>query len=161
MGDYKERLRIFDGALAKQKIDLGELQRLSRTGIPEGNGRRAEIWRILLNYLPLDRSSWEEYLGKQRKIYNQFLDEMILVSQSEQASSEAVPDHPLNPNPTSQWQSFFKDNEVLSQIDKDVRRLCPDISFFSQPTHSPNLKVRARTASESENHTNSFGYSGC
>ena len=32
-----------------------------------------------------------------------------------------VEDHPLNPNPESQWGSFFKDNEVLAQIDKDVR----------------------------------------
>lgn len=30
-------------------------------------------------------------------------------------------DHPLNSNPDSQWQTFFKDNEVLLQIDKDVR----------------------------------------
>ena len=44
-------------------------------------------------------------------------------------------DHPLNPNPESHWQSFFRDNEVLLQIDKDVRRLCPDISFFSQVPH--------------------------
>ena len=50
-------------------------------------------------------------------------------------------DHPLNPNPDSQWQSFFKDNEVLLQIDKDVRRLCPDISFFSQPCEFPNEKI--------------------
>lgn len=30
-------------------------------------------------------------------------------------------DHPLSSNPDSQWQAFFKDNEVLLQIDKDVR----------------------------------------
>ena len=47
----------------------------------------------------------------------------------------------MNPNPDSQWQSFFKDNEVLLQIDKDVRRLCPDISFFSQATDFPNKKI--------------------
>lgn len=28
---------------------------------------------------------------------------------------------PLNPNPDSKWMTFFKDNEVLLQIDKDVR----------------------------------------
>lgn len=41
-------------------------------------------------------------------------------------------DHPLSDGPDSAWQTFFKDNEVLLQIDKDVRRLCPDISFFQQ-----------------------------
>ena len=78
-------------------------------------------------------------------------------------------DHPLNPNPSSNWQTFFKycdfhirificmiftfllswyewqvwtlfhhslsrDNDVLLQIDKDVRRLCPDLTFFQQVT---------------------------
>ena len=28
---------------------------------------------------------------------------------------------PLNPNPDSRWNNYFKDNEVLLQIDKDVR----------------------------------------
>lgn len=41
-------------------------------------------------------------------------------------------DHPLSDGPDSSWRTFFKDNEVLLQIDKDVRRLCPDISFFQQ-----------------------------
>lgn len=31
-------------------------------------------------------------------------------------------DHPLSINPDSQWSTFFRDNEVLLQIDKDVRR---------------------------------------
>lgn len=30
-------------------------------------------------------------------------------------------DHPLSVSPESLWQTFFKDNEVLLQIDKDVR----------------------------------------
>ena len=50
-------------------------------------------------------------------------------------------DHPLSINPDSRWQTFFKDNEVLLQIDKDVRRLCPDISFFQQPTEFPCSQV--------------------
>jgi len=32
-------------------------------------------------------------------------------------------DHPLNLNPDSKWQTYFKDNEVLLQIDKDVRQV--------------------------------------
>ena len=30
-------------------------------------------------------------------------------------------DHPLSCNPESLWSTYFKDNEVLLQIDKDVR----------------------------------------
>lgn len=46
-------------------------------------------------------------------------------------------DHPLSDGPDSAWSTFFKDNEFLLQIDKDVRRLCPDISFFQQATEFP------------------------
>ena len=49
-------------------------------------------------------------------------------------------DHPLSNNPESEWQSFFKENEILLQIDKDVRRLCPDIGFFQQPTEFSPLR---------------------
>ena len=114
-------------------------------GVPEGQGRRATAWRILLNYLPESQQSWPDYLNKQRKLYNQFLGkynfesftiplrdffcivitkilwlptlicfaEEIIIQPLEKAAEE---DHPLNPNPNSQWQSFFKDNEVLLQV---------------------------------------------
>ena len=35
----------------------------------------------------------------------------------------------------------LQDNDVLLQIDKDVRRLCPDLTFFQQATPYPNLVV--------------------
>lgn len=47
-------------------------------------------------------------------------------------ATKVIHDHPLCDGPESAWSTFFKDNEVLLQIDKDVRRLCPDISFFQQ-----------------------------
>lgn len=50
-------------------------------------------------------------------------------------------DHPLNISPDSMWSTYFKDNEVLLQIDKDVRRLCPDISFFQSATEFPCEEV--------------------
>jgi hypothetical protein len=47
-------------------------------------------------------------------------------------------DHPLSDNVDSTWSTFFKDNETfLLQIDRDVRRLLPDISFFQMPTAHP------------------------
>lgn len=53
-------------------------------------------------------------------------------------SNESITtDHPLSDGPESAWSTFFKDNEFLLQIDKDVRRLCPDISFFQQATDYP------------------------
>ncbi|XP_059093777.1 TBC1 domain family member 13-like isoform X1 [Tigriopus californicus] len=134
---YKQRVQEFDDLLNSTCVDREKLKKFAFEGIPEGAGRRSLSWRILLNYLPEERSTWNGVLTQQRKLYQQFLDEMILVSHSE----KIVEDHPLNPNPESHWQSFFKDNEVLLQIDKDVRRLCPDISFFSQGSTHPNVSV--------------------
>ncbi|KAF2346521.1 Rab-GTPase-TBC domain [Trinorchestia longiramus] len=56
---------------------------------------------------------------------------------SSSSSNSLCSDHPLNLSPDSQWGSFFKDNEVLGQIDKDVRRLCPDMCFFQRLTPHP------------------------
>jgi hypothetical protein len=62
-------------------------------------------------------------------------------------------DHPLNPNPESNWTSFFKDNEVLLQIDKDVRRLCPEMSFFQGATEFPcKLMVSSGSSVERLHH---------
>lgn len=67
---------------------------------------------------------------------------MIVIPGAKKGDSyDVLNDHPLSINPDSQWQAFFKDNEVLLQIDKDVRRLCPDISFFQQPTEFPCSKI--------------------
>jgi len=134
---YKARIKEFDDAIQEENLDILQIRKLCFAGVPEGQGRRAMAWRILLNYLPESRKSWPDYLNKQRTLYNQFLEE-IIIQPLEKAANE---DHPLNPNPNSQWQSFFKDNEVLLQVDKDVRRLYPEISFFSQPTEHPNERV--------------------
>jgi len=52
-------------------------------------------------------------------------EEMIVMPGETQIDGRRVDvtfaDHPLNLNPDSQWQTFFRDNEVLLQIDKDVR----------------------------------------
>ena len=130
-------METFDSALAEEVIDMQSLKQLCFGGVPEGKGRRALSWRLLLNYLPPPRKQWNEVLHQQRELYKTLTEEIVL--QPIQQEREA--DHPLNPNPDSQWQSFFKDNEVLLQIDKDVRRLCPDISFFSQATQYPNEAI--------------------
>lgn len=57
------------------------------------------------------------------------------------ADNSMTSDHPLSDGPESAWSTFFKDNEFLLQIDKDVRRLCPDISFFQQVGY---MKINSR-----------------
>jgi len=136
---HQARVKEFDNGLAGPVLDLQYIQQQCFNGIPEGGGRRSFAWRVLLNYLPLQKSLWPDFLSQKRNLYKQLVDEIILATPD--SNSPVIEDHPLNPNPASHWQSFFKDNEVLLQIDKDVRRLCPDISFFSQATNFPNLLV--------------------
>jgi len=85
-------------------------------GVPEGGGRRPLSWRLLLNYLPCKRSVWPNFLSDQRRLYAQFVDEMVLNGGGGDGDGLAAADHPLNPDPDSKWQGFFKDNEVLLQV---------------------------------------------
>lgn len=116
-------------------IDVVQLKQLVFHGLPGDTQYRGLVWRLLLNYLPPDKlSSWDEYLEKKRTNYKRFVDDLLL-------RQVANNDHPLNLEPDSKWQVFFKDNDVLLQIDKDVRRLCPEISFFQHKTQYPNSDV--------------------
>ncbi|XP_050315879.1 TBC1 domain family member 13 isoform X1 [Anthonomus grandis grandis] len=133
---YKARLKEFDLILQQERIDITTLKKLSFYGIPES--KRPLCWRVLLNYLPLETDIWDSVLAEKRKLYKQYIDELIVMpGENETNGDVTMGDHPLSINPDGQWSTFFKDNEVLLQIDKDVRRLCPDISFFQQPTEYP------------------------
>ncbi|XP_030750418.1 TBC1 domain family member 13 [Sitophilus oryzae] len=135
---YKARLKEFDSVLSQNVINITILKSLTFHGIPDDQGKRALCWKLLLNYLPLEREKWTDFLEEKRKLYKQFIDEMIVMPGENEANGDVTfGDHPLSINPDSQWSTYFKDNEVLLQIDKDVRRLCPDISFFQQPTDFP------------------------
>ncbi|KAK9886778.1 hypothetical protein WA026_018431 [Henosepilachna vigintioctopunctata] len=139
---YRARLREFDNILSQEDVDLKKLKAIAFHGIPDDQGLRSLCWRLLLNYLPLEKSSWNLCLAEKRNLYKQLIDELIVMPGSNESNGDVTcDDHPLNLNPDSQWQAFFKDNEVLLQIDKDVRRLCPDISFFQQPTDFPCIKI--------------------
>uniref|UniRef100_A0A669EAU1 TBC1 domain family member 13 n=1 Tax=Oreochromis niloticus TaxID=8128 RepID=A0A669EAU1_ORENI len=138
-----EKIQEFKVALAEEKINLKTLRELCFNGIPFEGGIRALCWKILLNYLPVDQTQWESFLKKQREVYSQFLKEMIIQPGIAKANlglsreDVTMEDHPLNPNPDSRWNTYFKDNEILLQIDKDVRRLYPDMAFFQRPTEYP------------------------
>ncbi|XP_071377289.1 TBC1 domain family member 13 isoform X3 [Centroberyx affinis] len=140
---HKHKMSKFKVALSEESIDLKALRELCFSGIPFEGGIRALCWKILLNYLPLDQTLWDSFLKKQREVYSQFLKEMIIQPGIAKANlglsreDVTMEDHPLNPNPDSRWNTYFKDNEVLLQIDKDVRRLYPDMAFFQRPTEYP------------------------
>uniref|UniRef100_A0A915PJG2 E3 ubiquitin-protein ligase n=1 Tax=Setaria digitata TaxID=48799 RepID=A0A915PJG2_9BILA len=129
-----ERVLLLENA----EIDLGDLRLCCSFGVPDS--LRPLCWRLLLGYLPMERQQWPAYLLKQREIYNSLVEDVIVRpgQSSLTTSQESADDHPLNLNPDSEWNNYFKDNEVLAQIDKDVRRLCPEIDFFQRITSYPH-----------------------
>lgn len=106
------------------------------SGIPDCKKFRPVCWKLLLNYLDPNKKSWEKHLARQRENYKQLVKDIVTVPGS--TNGDHSMDHPLSEGPESSWSTFFKDNETfLLQIDKDARRLCPDISFFQEPTKYP------------------------
>ncbi|XP_054249256.1 TBC1 domain family member 13 isoform X2 [Indicator indicator] len=144
---HQSRIADFQEVLGEPTVALAKLRELCFSGIPFDGGLRCLCWKILLNYLPLEKALWSSLLKKQRDLYSQFLKEMIIQPGIAKANlgvsreDVTLEDHPLNPSPDSRWNNYFKDNEVLLQIDKDVRRLYPDMAFFQRPTDYPCLLV--------------------
>uniref|UniRef100_A0A1A9X358 TBC1 domain family member 13 n=1 Tax=Glossina brevipalpis TaxID=37001 RepID=A0A1A9X358_9MUSC len=142
MSVFKARVKEFEDALGENEIDLQQLRQLCFNGIPDVKSLRPHCWKLLLGYLSANRESWTETLIKKRALYRQFIEELVVPPGLKEnhkldAINGCLNDHPLSEGADSAWNTFFNDNEFLLQIDKDVRRLCPDISFFQQPTEYP------------------------
>eukprot|EP00878_Enallax_costatus_P018401 GHUV01019370.1.p1 GENE.GHUV01019370.1~~GHUV01019370.1.p1 ORF type:complete len:374 (+),score=126.28 GHUV01019370.1:171-1292(+) len=56
------------------------------------------------------------------------------LSGNAQLKADVPEDHPLSLQSTSTWHTYFKDNEIMEQIDRDVMRTHPDMHFFSGDT---------------------------
>lgn len=89
-------------------------------------------------------------MKRQRTQYQHFCEELIIDpkkdSKNEQeATPELQPkdvtneDHPLCLDHSSKWNVYFKDNEVMEQIVRDVMRTHPDMHFFSSDTPEAEL----------------------
>ncbi|UJR36426.1 hypothetical protein I4U23_029149 [Adineta vaga] len=142
----KNRIEQFETLFKSDNIDLKKLKTLAFNGCPADNGIRSLTWKILLNYLVLDRTKWTTHLSKQRELYRGYIRETIIKPGLESSCQTAVVDHPLNSAPNSSWAAYFKENEVLLQIDKDCRRLCPDLSFFQCKTEFPCAEIMKQEA---------------
>uniref|UniRef100_A0A8C3QB73 Uncharacterized protein n=1 Tax=Geospiza parvula TaxID=87175 RepID=A0A8C3QB73_GEOPR len=147
----------FQEVLGEPTVALSKLRELcfsgecrgDRPGLGRGlRARRCPGLCRLARAVPWEITPWTApaaSLGED--LYSQFLKEMIIQPGIAKANlgvsreDVTLEDHPLNPNPDSRWNTYFKDNEVLLQIDKDVRRLYPDMAFFQRPTDYPCLLI--------------------
>lgn len=157
-------LADFKSALSKKTVNMGELRRLACLGVPDGgNDVRPLVWKLLLGYLPTERSLWPYELEKKRSQYSAYKDEFLLnpsekirrieeskLSRKKELNGERnglLPrlevtneEHPLSSGKSSLWNQYFQESEILEQIDRDVKRTHPDIPFFSAKSNQESLR---------------------
>ncbi|CAO2144108.1 unnamed protein product [Urochloa humidicola] len=157
-------LADFKAALSKKVVSMGELRRLACLGVPDGGaGVRPVVWKLLLGYLPTDRGLWPYELEKKRSQYSAYKEEFLLnpteklrrieeskLSRKKELNIERTgllprlevtsEEHPLSSGKSSLWNQYFQESEILEQIDRDVKRTHPDISFFSAKSNQESLR---------------------
>ncbi|CAF1125764.1 unnamed protein product [Rotaria sordida] len=112
------------------------------------------LWRIFLHCLPRDSNQWNDVLDTSRnnyeKLVNQYKTDPYKMNNNNNQDTENL-NHPLSRDENSLWSQYFSDEELKATITTDVRRTCPDISFFRNPrmidlqlrilfTHSRHLR---------------------
>ncbi|KAK9818717.1 hypothetical protein WJX74_002076 [Apatococcus lobatus] len=128
---FESRVRTFKSTLQASSIDLQELKYLTNSGIPDRDGLRAIVWKILLGYLPPDQKNWDRILARKRNEYANFCKDLIIEPSHGSEELPTTDDHPLSQNTSSVWNAYFKDAEMHEQIERDVMRTHPDMHFFS------------------------------
>ena len=115
----KNTVEIAQSAIeAIKNKDLKKLCEISENGLPDDLPiLRAYIWKINLEYLPIDSTQWDNILSEKRnqyQIYKKFIKEKL--------KNEID-------------KKDYKSKEILEQIIKDVYRTNMQLSFFFQPTN--------------------------
>ncbi|EGC30346.1 hypothetical protein DICPUDRAFT_41569 [Dictyostelium purpureum] len=129
---FNERVHYYKEAIKPDSIDISIIQHLAEQGIPESHGLRSCYWKILLRYLPVNRTIWDSFLEKSRKSYQDFINELMIDPWKNQTPpSKEELDHPLSTQTDSKWNEYWKDQNILIDIEKDVRRTFPSMHFFN------------------------------
>ncbi|XP_043701426.1 TBC1 domain family member 13-like isoform X4 [Telopea speciosissima] len=152
--DADEKRSELEFELSQKVINLERLQRIASSGLPDGGGLRARVWKLLLGYLPASRDLWEGELLADRSKYAKLKEELLsspseVTRRKDEAFSSCElkvdndkdgmlkrheishEDHPLSSCKASVWHQFFKDSEIAEQIDRDLVRTHPEMKFFS------------------------------
>ena len=121
----------------------------------EVRGLRPIVWRILLNYLPLDAKAWDDTLRVSHDNYLVYKEELITKPTLAQSQANentggirvvSNTDHPLSKQQNSTWKQYYDDKQLWEEIEKDVKRTRNELAFFMQaidPTrNSPEDLVR-------------------
>ena len=112
-------------------------------GVPDHGSETASLraisWKLLLNYLPSDRSQWQAHLAEQRASYRAFCDELTTDPHKHGeggggagGEGAGVDDDPLTAQAGSKWAEWHADEELRHEIQKDVDRTLPDYAFYNR-----------------------------
>lgn len=105
--------REFDLLLEREHADEEAVRTLCTRGIPDD--KRPVFWRLLLGYLPRDKSRRQSFLQAQRELYLEITNALKVESRLEEGRS---------------LESYSEDAEVLHSIHLDVTRTHPSLQFF-------------------------------
>ena len=102
--------------------DKKKILSLAENGLPDDLPMlRAYIWKIMLNYLPVDIERWDEVLKQKRAQYDGYK-KLIEVKLAKEKKDKN-----------------YKSRDTLEQIIKDVYRTGAQLSFFFHPTNNAKI----------------------
>eukprot|EP00877_Chromochloris_zofingiensis_P012395 jgi/Chrzof1/7409/Cz02g22070.t1 len=111
------RVKKFHKILCEPVVDLDALRELSWNGIP--SDLRPLCWRLLLGYLPPNRSRQAQALARKRHEYLDMVPEFYDISNCERSEDEVG---------------------ALRQVSVDVPRTAPNVPFFQLPAIQKTLE---------------------
>ncbi|XP_042407674.1 TBC1 domain family member 13-like isoform X1 [Zingiber officinale] len=139
--------------LSQNVINLEVLQSIACCGDLDRDFRSIVWKQLLLGYLPTQKHLWEEELVKNRLRFSELKREHLVNPSEHSTEDELVNstrhcqdndtggllcrreisngDHPLCLANGSFWNQYFKDAEIVEQIDRDLHRTHQDLNFFS------------------------------
>ncbi len=103
------RTSQFEKLLAIENVNLASLRTLAWNGVP--SKYRADVWQMLLGYLPTNRDRRAAALDRKRKEYFESISMYFAVADIDRTK---------------------QDEENLSQISIDLPRTSPNVAFFQQ-----------------------------
>ncbi|XP_062208696.1 uncharacterized protein LOC133910202 [Phragmites australis] len=108
---------------------------LAAQGVPDGAGVWSTVWKLLLGFLPNDRSLWEQELAEKRSQYAAFKDEFLVSPVGGNSKSARRVESEGHHNENAQHVDNVllhrsEYSEIMEQIDRDIKRTHPDMHFF-------------------------------
>lgn len=103
------KLGQYEKLLAQENVDLSALRRLAWNGVPAKY--RADVWQMLLGYLPTNKDRRSPALSRKRKEYSELVHTYFTVTLSDRTK---------------------QDEDNHGQILIDLPRTSPNVAFFQQ-----------------------------